>query len=204
MLAESTVFVVDDDETALASMRWLLESDGLAAETFSSAKEFLLSDGPDRPGCLVLDLRMPGMDGLMLQEKLSERGTHLPIIFVSGCGNVSQCAKAMKNGAVDFLEKPVDDGKMVRLVRQALEEDRQRRLADARAAEIAARIARLTPREHEVMHLLHEGDAIKTIAARFHISFQTAAKHRSRVLAKLDVNNEAALVRLLANYPLHE
>jgi len=204
MPAEPTVFVVDDDKKALASMRWLLESDGLAVETYSTANEFLASYSLHRPGCLVLDLRMPDMHGLKLQEELVFRGAHPPIIFVSGYADVPQCAEAMKAGAMDFLKKPVDDEKILSLVHQGLDEDRRRRLAEASNGEITARIERLTPRERDIMHLLYQGKSIKTIAAEFRISFQTVAKHRTRVLEKLEVRNEVGLVRLLAIYPVDE
>jgi len=201
---ESTVFVVDDDETALASIRWLLESDGLSVEIYRSASEFLSSDGPQRPGCVVLDLRLPEMDGLALQEQLAARGARPPIIFVSGHGDVPQCAEAMKAGAVDFLEKPADGERILGVVREALERDRRRRSAEADTSELTARIGRLTPRERDVMRRLYQGDSIKRMATAFGISFQTVAKHRVRVLEKLEVRNEAELVRLLVDYPLDE
>jgi len=204
MSAESTVFVVDDDEKALNSMRWLLESDDLAVETYSSAINFLACYSRQRPGCLVLDLCMPGMDGLKLQAELLSRGEGPPIIFLSGHGNVSHCAGAMKAGAVDFLEKPADGGRILNVVHEALEKDRRRRSTEAAAREAAARVERLTPREREVASRLYEGHSIKAIAARFDISYQTVAKHRARVLEKLEIENETELVRLLANCPLDD
>lgn len=204
MNRDATVFVVDDDPGALRSMCWLLESEGFSVEAYSSARGFLAAYDPDHPCCLVLDLRMPEVDGLELQKQLACRGAHAPIIFVSGHGDVPKCAEAMKAGAVDFLEKPADDQKILGLIHQALEKDRRRRRLEAGRPEIAARIRRLTPREHETMLRMLDGGEIKEIAAGFGTSFQTVAKHRARVLAKMEVHNEAELVRLLGDFPLGE
>ena len=200
MTAEATVFVVDDDPGVLKSMRWLLESEGLPVETYASGPEFLAAYDPNRPGCLLLDLRMPDMDGLELQERLATRGLQPPIIFVTGHGDVPECTAAMKAGAVDFLEKPADDARILEIVQHALEKDRERRSVAATHPETAARLNKLTSREREVMRLLYEGKTIKAVAAQLGIGFQTAAKHRGRVLEKLQVNNEAELIRLLINY----
>jgi len=196
--SDATVYVVDDDPGSLRSTRWLLESVGLSVETYSSAREFLAAYDPGRPGCLLLDLRMPEMDGLDLQKELASRGAHPPIIFVTGYGDVPKCAEAMKTGAIDFLEKPADDKKILSLVRLAMEEGRRRRFAEASSPEITVRIQRLTPREREVMKLLYAGEAMKAIAAKLGISVQTVAKHRTRVLEKMEVSGEAELARILA------
>jgi FixJ family two-component response regulator len=131
MATNVTVFVVDDDPGVLRSTRWLLESDGLSVETYSSAGDFLAAYDPDRPGCLVLDLRMPDMDGLELQQRLRPLGEHPPIIFVTGSADVPQSAQAMEAGGVAFLDKPTDDEQLLKLVRQALEQDQRRRHGDA-------------------------------------------------------------------------
>ncbi len=125
MAANATVFVVDDDPGVLDSARWLLESDGLAVETYGSGRQFLEAYDPHRPGCLLLDMGMPGMDGLELQQQLASRGAHLPIIFIAGRGDVPKCVAAMKAGALDFLEKPAADARVLELVRRALEQDRR-------------------------------------------------------------------------------
>ena len=202
MAVGATVFVVDDDPGIREAMRGLLESTGLVVETYSSAAEYLGAYNPNRPGCLVLDLRMPEIDGLELQRRLIAHGPHPPIVFVTAYGDVSQCAEAMKGGAVDFLRKPTDGPKLLDAVRRALERDQRRHRVEATHPQIAARLARLTPREREVMLLLLDGDDMKTIAGRLSIGIQTVAKHRTRVLAKMQVRNEAELVRLLEGYAL--
>jgi len=204
MNREATVVVVDDDPGALDSTRWLLESEGLPVETYASGADFLRAYDPERPGCLLLDLKMPEMDGLELQRRLAAGGAHPPIIFVSGQGDVPKCKAAMKAGAVDFLEKPADDVQILTVVRTALEIDRQRRAVAASDSQMAARLAHLTPRELQTLRCLLAGEAIKQIAARFRIGFQTAAKHRARVLGKMGVGNEVELIRLLKEYPLEE
>lgn len=130
MSTDATVFVVDDDAGALRSMRWLLESEDLSVETYSSASEFLAAYDPNRPGCLVLDVRMPDMDGLELQQRLRSRGEPPPIIFVTGSDDVPRAAEAMEAGVVAFLQKPTDDEQLLELVRRALEQDQQRRRGD--------------------------------------------------------------------------
>jgi len=129
--ADVTVFVVDDDPGALRSTRWLLESEDLSVETYTSAGDFLAAYDPERPGCLVLDLRMPDMDGLELQQRLRSRGKHLPIIFVTGSHDVPRSGQAIEAGGAAFLRKPADDEELLKLVRQALEQDQRRRHADA-------------------------------------------------------------------------
>lgn len=196
----ATVFVVDGDSGARKSMKWLLESYGISVETYSSGPDFLNAYDPSHPGCLLLDLRMPNMDGLELQKRLALRNAYLQVIFMSGHGDVPHCADAMKAGAVDFLEKPADDKLVLRIVRRALAKDQHRRNVLASRSETEDRINRLTPREREVMCLLYEGEAMKNIAGRFGISIQTVAKHRTKVLEKLQIRNEADLARMLDNY----
>ncbi|HID78218.1 MAG TPA: response regulator transcription factor, partial [Planctomycetaceae bacterium] len=190
----ATVFIVDDDPGARRSLGWLLESHGLKAETYASATAFLEAYDPNKAGCLVLDVRMPGMSGLELQELLTARHIPLPVIFITAYGDVPSCVRAMKGGAVDFIEKPIDDRILLKAIRRAVEEDLQRRRLEEKAPQLKARFDLLTPRETEVMELLFAGRSVKRIASHLGVSFQTAAKHRTRVLEKLQVQNEAELV----------
>jgi two-component system, LuxR family, response regulator FixJ len=195
--AQSTVFVVDDDAAALKSLRWLLESVDLRVAAYRSAQEFLAEYDPDVPGCLVLDIRMPGMSGLELQEELQGRRCGHPIIFVTGHGDVPTCSKAYRCGAFDFIEKPVNDQAIVDLVNRAVCADAARRRQQARRPNLAAHRGRLTPREQEVMDLLVAGKSVKQIAVELGVGFPTAARHRSRVLEKMQVGNDVELVRLV-------
>jgi len=197
MNVAETVCVVDDDPGALRSMRWLLEGEGFAVAMFPSALEFLSHYDPQRTACLVLDVRMPGIDGLQLQKKLLRSGRCPPIVFLTGHGDVPSCAAALKRGAMDFLEKPVNAEALLRAVRQALGKNGRPPAADSLSPEVAARLDSLTPREREVVELLYEGIEPKRIAARFGITFQTVFKHRARAFDKLGVGNAAELVRLL-------
>lgn len=202
MEAQATVFVVDDDPGVRRSMRWLLESDGLLVEIYTTATEFLEEYDPERPGCLLLDVRMPGMDGLELQEKLVVDGECLPIIFVTGHGDIPSSVQAMKRGAVDFLEKPATNRGLLKLIHEAIDRDLQRRRLESQQREIRSRIERLTGREREVMHGLLDGKPTKRIAADLGISPKTALRHRSRVFQKLRVQSEAELLRQFLDHSL--
>ena len=202
MCVKPTVFVVDDDPGMLKSLSWLLESDGLKTETYRSAQELLERYDPDRPGCLVLDLRMPGMNGLELQEWLVAHGIELPIVFVTGHGDVRASVRAMKLGAVDFLEKPLDDEELLRMVRYAIRKDLERRRREQEEREVRSLLASLTEREREVMRMLVDGKPTKQIAHELGISHQTVAKHRVRIFSKLNVQSETELVRLLVEHSL--
>lgn len=193
MHTDATVFLVDDDEASLRSTRWLLESEGFAVETYASATEYLDAYDPQKPGCLVLDIRMPEMDGLELQERLVSAGEHIPIIFVTAYADVPTCVRAMRAGAVDFLEKPVDGQLLLKRIRCALEADSHRRSQGASRAEIETRIKQLSPREREVAKLLHEGKSIKCIAAQLGISVRTALKHRVRIMEKLGRDSDGEI-----------
>jgi two-component system, LuxR family, response regulator FixJ len=194
---QPTVFVVDDDAAALKSLRWLLESAELRVEAYRSAHELLDVYDPSAPGCLVLDIRMPGMSGLELQDELLARGCRHPIIFVTGHGDVPTCSTAYRRGAFDFVEKPVNDLAIVDLVNQAVSVDASRRSELAGRPNVAAQRSRLTPREQEVMDLLIDGKSVKQIAVELGVGFPTAARHRSRVLEKMNVVNDVELVRLV-------
>lgn len=194
---QPTVFLVDDDAAALKSLCWLLESANLRVEPYQSPQKLLAEYDPRRPGCLVLDVRMPSMDGLELQEELARIGCVHPIIFVTGHGDVPTCSRAYRGGAFDFIEKPVNDQAMVDLVHRAIATDRAHRAQQAGKPDISARRAQLTPRELEVMDLLVEGKSVKQIACELGVGFPTAARHRSRVLEKMEVDNDVELVRLV-------
>jgi two-component system, LuxR family, response regulator FixJ len=191
------VFLVDDDAAALKSLRWLLESAQLLVEDFFSGEDLLKVYDPDVPGCLVIDYRMPGMNGLELQEALLERGCQHPIIFVTGYGDVPTCSRAYHQGAFDFIEKPVNHQALVNLVNRALGDDARRRVARASRPNISRQLELVTPREQEVMDLLVDGKTVKQIAAELGVGFPTAARHRTRVLEKMGVTNDVELVRLV-------
>jgi FixJ family two-component response regulator len=202
--AAPTVFLVDDDQAALASTRWLLESAGYDVETYTSAAEYLDAHDSRKPGCVVLDFRMPKMDGLELQRRLVSAGEHIPIIFVSGYGDIPTCVEAMKAGAVDFLEKPVDGDLLLELVRGALEDGSKRPDQGPSRAEIETRVERLSIREREIMGLLCDGKSMKKIAIELGITVQTVSKHRAHILEKMKVDSDAELVRILMTDRLHE
>ena len=194
---QPTVFLVDDDAAALKSLRWLLESVDLRVESHRSARDLLEVYDPGVPGCLVVDVRMPGMSGLELQDELLGRGCTHPMIFVTGHGDVPSCSRAYRNGAFDFIEKPVNDQALVDLVHRAVSADAERRKQHANRPDVETLVATLTPREHQVMELLVKGKSVKQIAVELSVGFPTAARHRSRVLEKMGVGNDVELVRLL-------
>jgi FixJ family two-component response regulator len=196
-ISDAKVFLVDDDAAALKSLRWLLESAQLNVEAYSSPHELLAAYDPLVPGCLVIDFRMPGMNGLELQHVLIERGCQHPIIFITGYGDVPTCSRAYRQGAFDFIEKPVNDDAILDLVNRAISLDAQRRAELSARPNISLLLERLTPREREVLDLLVDGRTVKQIAAELGVGFPTAARHRSRVLEKMHVANDVELVRLL-------
>ena len=201
---EPTVFVVDDDAAMCESLACLLESQGLRARTFESAEAFLASYRPDQPGCLVLDIRMRGMSGLELQARLAQEEPAVPIIVITGHGDIPMAVRAMKAGAVDFLEKPVNDQVLLQRIRQALERDRLvRQQYQDRHATLTC-FARLTPRERDVMKLVVDGKANKQIAAELGVAEKTVEVHRKRIMQKMNVRSAVALVRAVvgAHLPL--
>ncbi len=193
----SIVFVVDDDAGVRKSLRWLVESVGLSVETYASAREFLDTFDPDRPGCLVVDVRMPGMSGPDLQEALLSRGATLPIIFITGYGDVPTAVRSLKNGAADFIEKPFSNQLLLDRIQQAIETDLRERQELAASADVAARAARLTQREREVMNLVAAGKPSKVIAIELGVSEKTVEFHRSNIMNKLGVRSMANLLRLV-------
>jgi FixJ family two-component response regulator len=198
MPEEQTVFVVDDDAAMRESMALMLDQAGFRVRTFPSAETFLESCEPADPGCLVLDLRMPGMGGLDLQRILTRRGYRIPIIFLSAFGDVPATVRAIQGGALDFLEKPVSMEVLIGRVRQSLEEDRRRRSLAAEELRVRALFEQLTAREREVMELAIKGLVNKVIASRLGISRRTVENHRARVMEKMGVGNIAELCQLAA------
>ena len=191
-----TVFIVDDEPAVLKSLSRLMRSARLAALTFSSPQEFLDRHNPQVPGCLILDVAMPGLDGLQLQQALIAKGSEIPIIFLTGRGDIPMSVRAMKRGAVDFLTKPVDDEDLLEAVRDAIEKERVNRLAIAGRNAIRQRLATLTPREREVLEHVLTGRLNKQIAGDLDIVEKTIKVHRGRVMEKMGVRSVAELVRL--------
>jgi FixJ family two-component response regulator len=191
-----TVFVVDDDASVRKSLSRLLRSAGHEVELFASADEFLAAGGGGgRPGCIILDLQMPGRTGMELQEELCKASYSLPVVFVTGHGDVPQSVKAMKGGAEDFLQKPFDGQALLEAVRRALERDRGGRSAHREAEAVRARMETLTPRERELVPWLLTGLLNKQIADRLGIVEKTVKVHRGRVMEKMGVRSIAELVR---------
>jgi len=193
---EAIVFVVDDDRAMRDSLRWLLESIGLTVRTYATAAEFLREHQPSQPGCLVLDVRMPGMSGLDLQAELVKRGAELPTIVVTGHAEVAMAVRAVKAGAIDFIEKPFSDQLLLDRVRQALEIDRQSREVRARREEARRRLASLSAREREVLELVAAGKANKEVAAALGLATKTVEVHRAHVMSKMAVDSLAELIRV--------
>jgi len=196
-LARPTIFVVDDDAAVRDALKLLLRSVGHAVETFGSAQEFLDAYGEDRAGCLVLDIRMPGMSGLELQQKLNEKHSILPIIFITGHGDVPMAVEAMQAGAVDVIQKPFRDQDLIDRINQALEKDSSNRAALGERNDIRRRLETLTPREREVLDLVVHGKANKVIAGDLKLSQRTVEIHRARVMEKMQASSLAHLVRMV-------
>jgi len=194
--AKPAVYVVDDDPSVRVAMERLLKSVGLTVETFASAWEFLDQVTPEWSGCLIVDLRMPGMGGLDLQDQLSASQVSLPVIFLTGYGTVPASVRAMKAGAVDFLEKPVDDQTLLDAVHKALERDREAWRNQAKMQALHQRLAALTPREYEVLTFIISGRLNKQAAAELGTTEKTIKVHRARIMEKLQCASLAELVRL--------
>ena len=192
-----SVFIVDDDVAVRDSLKFLMRSVGHPVETFASAFEFLSSYRDDRPGCLVLDIRMPGMSGLELQKQLVERKAIIPIIFITGHGDVPMAVDAMKNGATYFIQKPWREQDLLDCINQGLEKDAIMRASLGEENLIRERLASLTPREREVMDLVVHGKANKVIAGDLDLSQRTVEIHRARVMEKMQASSLAHLVRMV-------
>ncbi|MFE8071911.1 response regulator FixJ [Marinobacteraceae bacterium S3BR75-40.1] len=192
-----TVYVVEDDEAVRDSLTLLLESEGLRVETFATGNDFLEAWNEDMAGCIVLDIRMPGLDGMEVQSALNEHNSLLPIIFVTGHGDVPLAVEAMKHGAVDFVQKPYREEALLDKVKSALEQDEEQRRSLGERNEIVRKIESLTPREREIMDRMVEGQANKVIAIELDISQRTVEIHRSRVMHKMGTHSLAHLVRMV-------
>jgi two-component system, LuxR family, response regulator FixJ len=191
------VFIVDDDEAVRSALRLLLKSVGLTAVAFSTAQEFLSTYTASQPGCLVLDVRMPEMSGLELQQQLNTRGAVIPVIFISGHGDIPMAVAAIQQGAFDFLQKPFRDQDLIDRIQRALAKDQASRAELKERALIRDRLATLTPREREVLQLVADGKPNKVMAGDLGLSQRTVEIHRSRVMGKMGATSVAQLVRMV-------
>lgn len=195
LMIDATVYVVDDDPALRESLGYLLQSEGLIVRAFEGARQFLAEYDRDARGCLVVDVRMPEMSGLQLQEYLAAEGSTLPVIVITGHGDVPMAVKALKNGALDFIEKPFADQQLLDRVHEALDVDRRLFGERAKRDDILRRLGRLTKREREVMTGVAEGKANKVIAEELGLSPKTVEVHRARLMQKLEVDSLAQLMR---------
>lgn len=197
MSLEPTVYIVDDDQEVREAIGLLMDSVGLAAEPYACAQDYLDSFDPARPGCLVLDVRMKGMSGLDLQQRLASEPIHPPIIVITGHGDVPMAVRAVKTGAVDFIEKPFNDQVLLDAVHRAFEQDAERRGQASRLADIKERLERLTPREREILDQVVAGKRNKVIAADLGITQSTVEAHRAKVMEKMEARSLSDLMRMM-------
>jgi two-component system response regulator FixJ len=194
-----TIYVVDDDEGMRRALNMLLSTIGYKTVVFAAPSEFLAQFDPNTSGCLVLDIRMPGMSGLELQQRLNRMGSMLPVIFITGHGDVPMAVQAMKEGAFEFIQKPFRDQDLLDRINHALQQDAENRLTVARRAEISRRLETLTPRERQVMDLVVEGAPNKVIAIDLGLSERTVEIHRAKVMEKMGARSVAHLVKMHMN-----
>lgn len=192
-----TVFVVDDDDAVRDSLRLLLKSASIPCETFPSAQDFLAQYQAGQPGCLALDVRMPGMSGLEMQQELNLRGATIPVIFITGHGDIPMAVEAMQHGAFDFLQKPFRDQELLDRVQRALSRDAENRTRLHHTDRIRERLATLSPREREVLDLVTQGKANKMVAGDLGVSQRTVEIHRAHVMQKMEAGSLAELVRMM-------
>jgi len=192
-----TVFLVDDDEAVRDSLGLLMKSVALQSQSFASADEFLANYDPDCAGCLVLDIRMPGMSGMELQQKLIEMRAILPIIFITGHGDIPMAVEAMQRGAIDFIPKPFRDHELLNRINKALDDDRKNRESLLELDEVEKRLEKLTPREKQVLELVVQGKANKVVAGDLGVSQRTVEIHRARVMGKMKARSLPQLVRMV-------
>ena len=200
---QATVFVVDDDPAMRESLCWLIESIGLNARAFESAAAFLNAFDPAAPGCLVVDVRMPGMSGLELHTRLAEQAASLPVLIITGHGDVPMAVRAMKNGAFDFLEKPFNDQALLERIGQAIEHDKKQRQAQQRDAQYQARVQSLSPRERQVLDMVVQARLNKQIAATLELSEKTVETHRANVMRKMGAVTVVELVRMVMEHQMN-
>lgn len=200
-MAEPTVFVVDDDAGIRDALSLLISLRGLRAQVFASAEDFLATYQPQWRGCLLADLQMPGMSGLDLQAELKARGHTLPVVVLTAHGDVATTRAALKNGALDFLEKPVDDAVLIDVLGNAIRVDAERHTAEQARSATAERLARLTPRERDVLRLLARGQQLREIALQLDISPRTVEVYKARMMEKLGCRTLADVVRIGAELP---
>lgn len=194
---EGTVFVVDDEEPMRNALRRVMSASGLTVETFANAQQFLEATRCERPGCILLDLQMPGMNGLELQRELRARGIALPVIFLTGMGTVTHAVTAMRDGAADFMEKPFSNQALIDRVMTALGTDREALERDAQRQTVVSKVSTLTPREREVLLLLIRGQSNKHVARKLNLSPRTVEGYRARVMEKLKARSVAELVPIV-------
>lgn len=195
----AVIAIVDDDLSVRRSLQRLIRSAGWNAESFASAQEFLARPGPGTPSCLVLDLRLPGLSGLDLQKRMAEIGLEIPIVFLTGHGNIPASVQAMKAGAVEFLTKPFDEEDLFQAIQEAIERDRRTRQQRAEKRELKNRYASLTAREREIMEQVISGKLNKQIAAELSITEFTVKFHRGHIMRKMQADSLADLVRMAGN-----
>ncbi len=200
MSDQPTVFLVDDDQPYRQSLRFLLESAGFTVKDFASAPAFINAYDDTQPGCLVLDVRMPAMSGLELQEYLTEHRINLPIIFITGHGDVPMSVKAINSGAVDFIEKPFDDELLIDRINEAFDKDMESRNVQDKILNFKSRWLRLTSREREVMRLIVAGRSNKQIATELDVSHRTVEVHRARIMEKMKAETIAELITMAVTY----
>ncbi len=204
MKYEPILFLVDDDRAVRDALALYLSSKGVPVETYPSAHKFLEACNPARPGCLLLDIRMPGMDGLELQDALATNGVKIPIIFITGHGDVSMAVRAIKKGASDFLEKPFDNEALLACIKKAMVQDAEERQREKEKADTLIRFKQLTPRERDVMALVADGCPNKSIAKKLDISHRTVEIHRRRVMEKMVAESLSDLIAMAVACGIHD
>lgn len=195
-MIDPTVMIVEDDPSMRQGIRTAVSSIGLAVQEFASGDSFLEAFDPDQPGCILMDIRMPGSDGLVVQERLAERTSTTPIIIMTGYADVPSAVQAMRQGAIDFLEKPIRESDLLRAVNAAIKHDADIRAETARIEALRRRFARLTPREHEVLCYVLDGNTNKAVASHLDICVRTVESHRHQIMHKTEAESLANLVRM--------